>query len=86
MPRTITQEREADLRSIAMMLRGARADNVLDLLTELDAERAESQRLQSRIVALETALVDLIDASQDARCADLRIVIKRASAAIEGKR
>ena len=32
--------------------------------------------------ALREALIDLIDASQDPRCADLRIVVKRARAAL----
>lgn len=53
MPRTMTAEREAAIRKI--WAGGAAGGTAL--LAELDAERAESQRLQSRVEALEATLV-----------------------------
>ncbi len=58
-------------------------DDIVDLiLKQNEAARREEREHADK---LEAVLIDLIDASQDARCADLRVVIARAQAAIRAR-
>lgn len=90
-PLTMTAEREMEWRKLYCAPLGVQRRHWPgdEITRELDAEREAHKRTREQLrqsqevsKALLEAAIDLIDASQDARCADLRIVVKRARAVI----
>jgi chromosome segregation ATPase len=59
------------------------ADELLGQVARLEGELAQARLDTERVIV---AAIDLIDSSQDARCADLRIVIQRMREAIDAAR